>query len=130
MVSFMHRWNLEKLTAHMCRFNMTATDGEHSGLVKKPTSFITNAEYLRNLLELHCTGGHRQMHLINGRAANARIYPHDLCKQFVIGIKEQMTADGKITDKNSLHSLMHNTAKNDANDCLTTYLDDLFRQNP
>ena len=65
------------------------------------------------------------MHLINGRAANARLYPHDLCKHIVIGINAQMRADGKIIDKNSLYSLMHSTAKNDANDYLTTYLDDL-----
>ena len=78
---------------------MTADDGQERNLVKKPTSCLTNAEYLIIRLELQCTGDHHHVHLITGRATHARIYPDDLCKQIGIGIKEQMAADGKLTDK-------------------------------
>ena len=41
---------LEKTTAHMCRYGMKSTDESGGGRVKKPTGFLTNSEFLRDQL--------------------------------------------------------------------------------
>ena len=44
--------------ADQCQFGLATSDGGESGLAKKPTEFITNAEYVKTRLHKHCTGEH------------------------------------------------------------------------
>ena len=75
-----------------CRFGLTSIDSEGPGLVKKSTKFITNSKVLAKALSRRCKGGHRHVHLLNGRAAAARVYPQDLCKTVASALKEEIRA--------------------------------------
>ena len=125
LTDFMHRWDLKRFSGHMCRFGMTSEDANGPGLVKKPTGFICNADYIVSRLNKHCTGDHRHVHLMNGRADAARIYPDDLCRQILLGLKEQLTADGDLNDEASLYHLMTLQHDDPVKDYVNTYIDDL-----
>ena len=64
----------------MCRFGMSAQDQEGKGLVRKSTRIMTNIEELADVLSVRCTGGHRHVHLMSGRAAAAAMYPPQMCE--------------------------------------------------
>ena len=57
----------------MCRYGMKQEDELGTGLVKKRTMFMTNAEMIAGRLAKRCNGGHRHIELINGRAKMADI---------------------------------------------------------
>ena len=75
---FLQRWDLQKQSLDMCRFDMVSYDEYGVGLVKKPTGIITNAEYISARLCKRCTGGHRHVPLTNGRARQAQIDPEKM----------------------------------------------------
>ena len=78
----------------MCAFGMTASDERGKGYVYKPTKFMTNSWILAHHLDkFKCSGGHRHVHLLSGRAAGAAIYPDKLCHAICEGIKEQIEYD-------------------------------------
>ena len=60
------RPDVYKITGHMCRHGMVSQDQFGQGLVKKPTTFLTNSRALADELEVKCTndfeaiGVHRQ----------------------------------------------------------------------
>ena len=83
--------------SHMCQFGMTSVNEEGDGLVKKPTRYMTNAPLIAEELERFCTGDHRHVHLLGGRAAKAAIYPPQLCEAILRGLKRQLIADGSIS---------------------------------
>ena len=56
----------------------------------------TNAPQLAHMLSRTCSGQHRHIHLIGGRASVAEIYPPKLCKAIIEGLVSQMEEDGKI----------------------------------
>ena len=77
--------------SHMCEFGMKGSDEWGEGYVYKPTKFMTNSWILAHHLDkFKCSGGHRHVHLLSGRAAGAAIYPDKLCHAICEGIKEQM----------------------------------------
>ena len=80
--------------SHMCRFGMASVDEQGGGLVKKPTRYMTNAPLMAEELEMFCTGDHRHVQLVGGRAAKAAIYPPQLCEAMLRGSKRQLIADG------------------------------------
>ena len=59
------------VTAHMCEFGMVTSDAEGEGRVAKPTKFMTNGAAIAQALERKCQGGHRHIHLLDGKAARA-----------------------------------------------------------
>ena len=63
----------------MCQFELQATDSEGTGLVKKPTRILTNLPPLGSALNRQCQGGHRHVHLMNGRAKGAAAYTKEFC---------------------------------------------------
>ena len=87
---------VQKVTGDMCMFNMQQQDDQGIGYIKKETGFMTNAEAIAGRLSRRCEKGHRHIPLINGRAKRAEIYPEDLCKEIIIGLKEQMELDGRL----------------------------------
>ena len=82
--------------SHMCCFGMTSIDEDGEGLVKKPTRYMTNAPLVAEELETFCTGDHRHVKLVGGRAAKAAIYPPQLCEAILRGLKRQLISDGSI----------------------------------
>ena len=82
-----------KVRSHMCAFGMV----EGGELVKKPTGFMTNAVKLADRLTKDCSGDHRHVVLLGGgKARRAQVYPNELCKQIIIGLKDQMMHDGRL----------------------------------
>ena len=86
----------------MCRFGMSAEDEFGVGLVHKMTWYITNSPAIAQMLGGHCSnldGGpqHRHVHLMDGRAAQAAVYPPALVKAILNGILGQMRLDGEVT---------------------------------
>ena len=66
--------------AHMCAFGMRARDRHGEGFAMKPTRFLTNSIEKAKALNKKCPGGHRHVHLMEGRARAAAIYPKHLCR--------------------------------------------------
>ena len=80
---------------NMCRFGMESKDEIGTGLVKKPTKFMTNSRKVHDRLNVKCENNvlpegekHRHVHLISGRARQAQIYPKALCQAVLKGIAE------------------------------------------
>ena len=65
-------------------------------LVKKPTRFMTNAPCIANRLGQRCSGGHKHITLVGGRAKRAEVYPEQLCREILIGLLDQMKMDKRI----------------------------------
>ena len=89
-----------KTTVHMCAYGMTSQDEHGKGLVYKPTSFATNSPHVATCLNRKCSNTcgyqkHRHVHLINGRAKLAQVYPSELCRAMCQGIYDQKQDDKK-----------------------------------
>ena len=83
-----------KVKADMCQFGMKSTDQLGEAYVKKPTTFLTNSLEMSKSLSRRCTPGeHRHVHLMEGRAAAAAIYPPGLCRAVLKGITKQARVD-------------------------------------
>ena len=81
----------------MCAFGMTDEDSQERTLVKKPTGFMTNACKIAETLANECQGDHRHVVLIGGgRAKRAEVYPNELCKKIIFGLRDQMIHDGRL----------------------------------
>ena len=72
---------LEKTTAHMCRYGMRSTDESGGGRVKKPTGFLTDSIDLRDQLSKKCMGGHNRIQLLGGRAKACQVYKKNYAAQ-------------------------------------------------
>ena len=86
----------DRYHSNMCKFGMYQ---EHEGkveLVKKPTSFMTNAPELGKELSKLCDGKHTHVNLVNGRAKRAELYPEELCYCILKGLISQMHMDGRL----------------------------------
>ena len=64
MQSLMDDLGIKKVNAHMCRFKMMSEDDQGKGLVKKPTGFLTNSDYMRQSLNKQCLGSHRHVQMM------------------------------------------------------------------
>jgi hypothetical protein len=86
-----------KIKSHMCAFGMRDEDHAGGGLVKKSTGFMTNAIKIADILSKDCSGDHRHVVLIGGgRARRAQVYPDELCRHIILGLKDQMMHDGRL----------------------------------
>ena len=81
----------------MCQFGMTAPitgwKGE-VGHVKKSTGFMSSSRFVAEELNRYCDGSHDHVHLVDGKAAAAQVYPPDLCRAMLRGTAKQKRADG------------------------------------
>ena len=70
----------------MCMFGLTAVDAEGEGSAKKPTRVLTNLPSIAAAISRRCSGDHRHVHLISGKAKAAAKYTEDFCQAIVSGI--------------------------------------------
>lgn len=78
---------VHKSVFDMCRFGMTAEDGEGEGLVRKSTQILTNVKAIADILSVRCGAGHRHVHLISGKAKAAQVYPPKMCEGIIKGLR-------------------------------------------
>jgi len=65
--------------------------------VKKPTGFMTNAAKIAEEVEKQSSGDYRHVVLMGGgRARRAQVYPGELCKGIIYGLKNQMDYGGRL----------------------------------
>eukprot|EP00435_Cladocopium_sp_Y103_P046990 s1741_g13.t1 len=70
----------------MCMYGMRV----HEELNKKATQWVTNSWHIAMELQRRCSGDHPHEPLIHGKAAKAAIYPPQLCKAVVRGLKRHL----------------------------------------
>ena len=102
-----------KVKGDMCEFDMYQEDYKGIGQIRKSTGFATNAPALAKTLSRACSGNHRHIQLIGGRAKKAEIYPPKLCEAIIEGLIKQMEDDGKL-EKGCVGTIM---AVDPLNDC-------------
>ncbi len=86
----------------MCKWHMVAEDGEGVGYVRKETLWMTNSKILAEALGGQCAGEHRHVHLINGRARQAQVYPPRLVKAILAGVKKELKERGEVCELSEL----------------------------
>ena len=74
----------------MCRWGMISEDNKGIGYVRKNTQFITNSKVMAETLEGECSGGHRHVHLINGRTRSAQVYPPKMVEGILRAIRQEL----------------------------------------
>ena len=70
----------------MCAYGMRV--GEL--LNRKRTMFLTNSYHIACELQRKCTGDHEHEPLVGGKAAAAAVYPPELCRAIVRGLKRHL----------------------------------------
>ena len=75
---------------HMCQYNLRAVDEFGEGFAMKPTRVITNSSAIGEAICRKCSGGHRHVALINGRARKAGHYTPEFCDSILEGLKLEM----------------------------------------
>ena len=66
----------------MCCFGMYQEVDACLQFVKEATGFVTNASGIADELSKQCEGDHAHVHLLNGRAKRAEVYPDELFSNF------------------------------------------------
>ena len=74
---------LVKQTFHMCGHGMTSMDQHGEGLVYKATTILTNNAVVADKVATKCSGDHRHVPLLDGRAKAASTYPPELCDRLI-----------------------------------------------
>ena len=84
---------VEIVRTDMCVFGMQSKNEAGVGLVKKPTSMMTNSPEAGRRLAKKCCNArspeaeqHRHVKLINLLASQAQVYPHALCRAVCEGV--------------------------------------------
>ena len=95
---FMMRPEVDSTILHMCAYGMTSVDEIGEGLVKKPTRIMSSAPEVLKRVGARCSnenGGpqHRHVHLVQGRAKAAQVYPRELSLRICEGIAAQRKID-------------------------------------
>ena len=93
MLDMRHRPGVYTAEAHMCAFGMMSKDKHGPGYAMKPTRFLTNSVAMMKALSRRCPGHHRHVHLMEGRARAAAIYPQKLCRAVCRATMEQAKMD-------------------------------------
>ena len=86
----------------MCNFGMRSEDMYGLGLVKKPTTCLTNSPDMFKWVNRKCTNNHRHVQLIGNRAKACEVYPVELCEAIVQGLRDQLTVDGRMRANGSI----------------------------
>ena len=74
----------------MCRWGMTSTDVQGKGFVRKETMYLTNSPELARVLSGECNGKHRHVHLVNGRARQAQVYPPRMVTAILRAVRKEL----------------------------------------
>ena len=75
------------LALFFCGSGIQCKDKEGEGFAMKPTTFLTNSLEMQKTLSRKCVKGqHRHVHLMEGRASAAQVYPKGLCRAIADGI--------------------------------------------
>jgi len=112
LIKLMQRPHVSRRVGHMCAHNMTSQDAHGVGLVRKATGWLSNSPALLEEVALQCSGGHRHVPLVHGRAANAAIYPPNLCFAILRGLRKQLTNDG-VMGINNIGTVCEDTHEQD-----------------
>ena len=79
-----------------CSLGMVSSDDEGEAPVKKRTRIITNCPALVEALRKHqCSGDHRHVQLVHGRAAACQQYPVEFCRTVCRALARQLDVDLK-----------------------------------
>ena len=94
----MLRPEVDAVVLHMCAYGMTSRDEHGEGLVKKPTRILSSSPEVLKRVEARCSNErgedmHRHVHLVQGRAKEAQVYPQALCLRICEGIAAQKRLD-------------------------------------
>ena len=76
---------------HMCAYGMMSKDAFGDGEVFKATRFLTTSTAIQEMLSRKCSRNHRHVHLVDGRASKAAIYPKDLVDAILDGLKVEQS---------------------------------------
>lgn len=92
---------VSEVAGPMCRWGMAASDSQGPGLVKKQTRWLTNSPVLAGILNGTCSNKdgrtwRRHVHLVDGRARAAQVYPPRLVHAILVGIRQQLERDGEV----------------------------------
>ncbi|CAK9017766.1 Retrovirus-related Pol polyprotein from transposon TNT 1-94 [Durusdinium trenchii] len=82
----------------MCRWGMKATDQQGEGFVRKETRYLTNSVAIAAALSGQCNGGHRHVHLVNGRARQAQKYPPRMVAAILRAIRQELQWRGELNE--------------------------------
>ena len=79
----------------MCAFGqrILRPDGSCEGMSQKRTRWLTNCAGVASSLSRKCTKDHDHVPLRGGRAVQGQVYPPELCKAIVQGLKKQLSKD-------------------------------------
>ena len=84
-----------KAYANMCAFGMMSKDAEGEGPVLKLTIFMTNSAEVKKELSQKCRGFARHVHLVEGCASAAQVYPPGVCRAVRRGVISQAKLDAQ-----------------------------------
>ncbi|CAK9049785.1 Retrovirus-related Pol polyprotein from transposon TNT 1-94 [Includes: Protease [Durusdinium trenchii] len=82
----------------MCRWGMKATDQQGEGFVRKETRYLTNSVAIAAALSGQCSGEHRHVHLVNGRARQAQKYPPRMVAAILRAIRQELRWRGELNE--------------------------------
>jgi hypothetical protein len=84
-----------------CGFGQWSRDVHGEGLVLKPTGWLTNSSEVAERVGVECSNKtapsatpHRHIHLVNGKASAAEVYPQALVLAILEGFAAQLRRDG------------------------------------
>ena len=91
----------------MCQFGMTTTLNGQVGLVRKPTTFLTNSPEVAKRLDqrcsMSCRGRTQHIAIQGSRARLAQQYPVGLCRAVAEGVKaEKMIQTSNLSEINAI----------------------------
>ena len=98
------RAGTQRVHGDQCQFGAEIRRGTMKGApIKKPSGFLTNAPCVAEALDVRCTGqggacsrpsGGRHQPCSGRHARDAAIYPRELCRAILKGIRNQLRQDG------------------------------------
>ena len=104
VIDMINRHGGIKAHADLCQYGMKIRDS--SGVIKpatKPTTFLTNAVQVARELSDQCHDNHDHADLYSGNVVKkTQEYPDELCKRIRKGLINQIQADGRARNANSL----------------------------
>ena len=99
---------VQKVHGDQCQFGAEVRSGTDRGSpIKKPSGFMTNSPEVAKALDVQCKGrggacsrpgGGRHAQCSGQIAVEAAIYPRDLCRAVLRGVRNQMRADHLLKD--------------------------------
>ena len=93
MMQFMMKAEVDSVVTNMCMFGMTSHDEKGIGLVQKATRIMSTSVEVLKRVQRTCSGYHRHVQLISGRAKAAQVYPREFCHRLCQGIAAQKKLD-------------------------------------